>query len=70
MLSWMQGREGCGSLFESSWGGTQQVQLQGGVSRTFLEDGDTVIMHGSCGEGEQRVGFGECRATLLPAIGS
>ncbi len=38
-------------------------------SRTFLEDGDTVIMRGYCErEGAARIGFGECRTTLLPAI--
>ena len=36
--------------------------------RTYLEDGDEVVMRGWCqGEGF-RVGFGECRGRLLPAL--
>jgi hypothetical protein len=37
-------------------------------TRTFLEDGDAVIFRGWCErEGAARIGFGDVRATLLPA---
>ena len=38
-------------------------------SRAFLEDGDCLILRGWCERpGAARVGFGECRATVLPAV--
>jgi hypothetical protein len=41
---------------------------QHGESRTFLEDGDAVIIRGWCErDGFARIGFGEVRGTLLPA---
>ena len=33
----------------------------------FLEDGDTVTLRGWCGEGRERVGFGEATGTVLAA---
>lgn len=39
------------------------------ATRTYLQDGDTVVLRGWCeGEGKPRIGFGECRGRLLPAI--
>jgi fumarylacetoacetase len=56
-----------GSLLEISWNGTEPIELAGGVRRTFLEDGDSLVMRGWCqGEG-YRVGFGEVEGTILPA---
>ena len=56
-----------GSLLELSNGGQNPIDLGNGESRTFLEDGDTVIMRGHCeAPGRARVGFGEVEATLLP----
>ena len=44
--------------------------LSNGETRTFLEDGDTVILRGCCErDGFRRIGFGECRGTVLAAIG-
>jgi len=31
---------------ELSWNGTKPINLGDGISRTFLEDGDTVILSG------------------------
>jgi fumarylacetoacetase len=57
-----------GSLIELTWRGTRPLELPGGVARTFLADGDTVILRG-WGEGEDlRIGFGECRGTVEPAL--
>ena len=63
----LQGREGCGSMLEKSMGGTQEVELQDGVKRKFLLDGDTVLLRGRCGKGVSRVGFGVCEGKVLPA---
>ena len=56
-----------GSLLEISWNGTEPVELRGGVKRTFLEDGDSLVMRGWCQGDGYRVGFGEVEGTILPA---
>ena len=57
-----------GSLLELSQGGKKPIQLSNGEMRTFLEDGDSVVLRGYCERvGARRIGFGEFRATLLPA---
>jgi fumarylacetoacetase len=49
--------------------GSQPVQLGGGEERTFLSDGDEVILRGFCERsGYARVGFGECRGVVLPSL--
>ena len=60
-------RENRGSLLELSWGGTEPVQLDGGVTRSFVEDGDTVVLRGAAEGGGVRIGFGECRGRVLAA---
>jgi fumarylacetoacetase len=63
------GDEEAGSLMELSKGGKQPLTLPSGEIRTFLEDGDTVIFRGACtAPGAARIGFGEVRGTLLPAL--
>jgi fumarylacetoacetase len=56
-----------GSLLEISWNGTEPVELPGGAKRTFLEDGDSLVMRGWCQGDGYRVGFGEVEGTILPA---
>ena len=57
-----------GSLLELSAGGKQPLPLSNGEQRSFLEDGDTVILRGFCQRpGWRRIGLGECRGTVLPA---
>jgi fumarylacetoacetase len=57
-----------GSLLELTQGGKTPLQLGNGEVRTFLEDGDTVILRGVCSApGMRRIGFGECRGSVLPA---
>jgi fumarylacetoacetase len=57
-----------GSMMELSMGGKQAMTLPSGETRTFLEDGDTVVFRGACtAPGAARIGFGEVRGTLLPA---
>jgi len=56
------------ALIELTSGGKNPVQLHGGEQRTWLEDGDTVILRGWCEKpGAARIGFGECVGTVLPA---
>jgi fumarylacetoacetase len=56
-----------GSLLEISWNGTEPIELSDGVKRTFLEDGDSLVMRGWCQGVGYRVGFGEVEGTILPA---
>ena len=58
--------ESVGSLLELTWRGTRPLRLTTGEQRGFLEDGDTVILHGWCAGPDFRVGFGECRGTIRP----
>ena len=57
-----------GSLLELTQGGKQPVQLPNGETRTFLADGDTVILRAYCeAPGAVRIGLGEAAGTVLPA---
>lgn len=56
-----------GSLLEISWNGTEPVELPGGAKRSFLEDGDSLVMRGWCQGNGYRVGFGEVEGTILAA---
>jgi fumarylacetoacetase len=35
-----------GSLIELTWNGAEPLRLEGGATRTFLEDGDEVVLRG------------------------
>ncbi len=54
-----------GSLLEISWNGTEPVELPGGAKRSFLEDGDSLVMRGWCQGSGYRVGFGEVEGTIF-----
>ncbi len=56
-----------GSMLELAWRGTEPVRLPNGETRSFLEDGDTVIMTGWGEHDGVRIGFGEVRGTILAA---
>jgi fumarylacetoacetase len=61
-------KENRGCLLELTWRGTEPFTLPGGGSRTFLADGDEVILRGGCErEGFARIGLGECRGVVGPA---
>ena len=61
------GSEGC--LLERTRRGQTPVMLENGQRRTFLEDGDEIILRGFCErEGLPRVSLGECRGMVQPAI--
>jgi len=56
-----------GSMMELSWKGTKPLTLNDGTERKFINDNDTVILRGYCQNEHVRIGFGECKAKLLPA---
>ena len=57
-----------GCLLELTRNGARPILLPTGESRTFLQDGDEIILRGFCAApGHPRIGLGECRATILPA---
>jgi fumarylacetoacetase len=57
-----------GSLLELTARGREPIALPGGEQRGFIEDGDEIIFRGFCERnGFARIGFGECRAVVLPA---
>ncbi len=59
--------EEAGSLLELSRGGKEKITRSNGEQRSFLEDGDNVIMRGWCEkEGYARIGFGSVESTVLP----
>ena len=58
-----------GCMLELTWRGAEPIALPGGESRKFLADGDEVVMRGWCvREGRTRIGFGECRGVVAPAL--
>lgn len=63
-----EAKESWGSLMELSWRGSKPLELPGGERRTFLEDGDEIILRGHAQrEGYARIGLGECRGVITPA---
>ena len=56
-----------GSLLELSWGGKDPLRLDGGQTRTFLQDGDTLTLSGRAVGDGYVVGFGTCTGQVLPA---
>jgi fumarylacetoacetase len=57
-----------GSMLEIAWKGTKPVPMSDGSQRSFINDGDTVIMRGHAEKDGVRIGFGECSAGVLPAL--
>jgi fumarylacetoacetase len=55
-----------GCLLELTHGGQMPLDLPGGEVRTFLADGDEVIMRAFCERtGFARIGFGECAGIVI-----
>lgn len=57
-----------GSMLELTWRGQNPLKMNDGTERKFIDDHDTVILKGYCEKDGVRIGFGECRSKLLPAI--
>jgi len=51
-------RENWGSLLEISFNGTKPIELHDGQKRTFLEDGDSIIITSYCKTEHYIIGFG------------
>ncbi|MHA6327261.1 fumarylacetoacetase, partial [Roseivivax sp. CAU 1753] len=49
--------------------GKDPIPLEGGQTRTFLADGDTVVLQGHAQGNGYRIGFGACAGTVLPTKG-
>jgi fumarylacetoacetase len=59
--------ESAGCLLERTGGGKTALELPGGESRRFIEDGDEVVMRARCERpGYVTIGFGECRSAIVP----
>ena len=55
-------------LLEMTRGGMDAVRLAHGEERTYLEDGDEIIVSGYCERpGYPRIGFGVCRGIVMPS---
>ena len=64
-------RHNAGSLMEMSWGASLPLELPNGERRTFLEDGDTVVLRGGCGgtdPASPTIALGEVAGTIEPAL--
>jgi fumarylacetoacetase len=62
-------KDSLGSLIELTQRGAEPIHLPTGEVRRFLQDGDEVILRGYCErEGFRRIGFGECRGIVTPAL--
>lgn len=58
---------GLGSLLELTCGGAEPIDLPGGETRTFLEDGDRIALSGRAeAPGFRSIGFGGCVGTVTP----
>jgi fumarylacetoacetase len=54
-----------GSLLELTQGGRKSLLLSSGEHRTYLQDGDTLRLTGTCSAPDaRRIGFGECAGTV------
>ena len=62
------GATGQSGNWEGGGGGAEPLTLPSGETRSFIDDGDEIILRGYCErDGYRRIGFGECRARVLPA---
>lgn len=61
-------KENRGSMLELSWGGKEPFTLNTGETRSFIEDGDTLVLHGAAKGDGYMIGFGTCAGRLLPAL--
>ncbi|KAF0115891.1 MAG: fumarylacetoacetase [Rhodobacteraceae bacterium] len=56
-----------GSLLELSWGGKEPIAIDGGT-RTFIEDGDTLVLRGKAQGDGYTIGFGDCAGQVQAAL--
>ncbi|HEX5541081.1 MAG TPA: fumarylacetoacetase [Micromonospora sp.] len=64
-----QRRDQVGSFLELTWAGKEPVRLADGSTRTFLMDGDTVVISATApGPDGSTIALGEVTGTILPAV--
>jgi fumarylacetoacetase len=63
-------RDETGSLMERTWNGAEPVELADGTTRTFLEDGDEVVLRGYGRGAGGEITLGEVRGRVEPSAGS
>jgi fumarylacetoacetase len=62
-------RNETGSFLELTWGGSEPITLSDGNSRTFLEDGDSVVISATApGPNGSTIGFGEVTGVVVGAL--
>jgi len=62
-------KESRGCMMELTSRGKEPITLPSGETRSFLVDGDEVIIRGYCDrKGFRRIGFGECRGIVMPSF--
>jgi fumarylacetoacetase len=62
-------RNESGSFLELTWGGSEPITLSDGNSRTFLEDGDSVVISATApGPNGSTIGFGEVTGVIVGAL--
>jgi fumarylacetoacetase len=54
-----------GSMLELSWNGAEPLEISASITRSFLEDGDSLSIRGYCQGDGYRIGFGEVEGTIL-----
>jgi fumarylacetoacetase len=54
-----------GSMLELSWNGAEPLEISNSITRSFLEDGDSLSIRGYCQGDGYRIGFGEVEGTIL-----
>ena len=53
-------------MLELSWNGTKAIALgESGETRTFIQDGDSIIIRGFADGGSYRIGFGSCEGKII-----
>ena len=54
-----------GIMLELSWSGKEEIKLNNGDTRTFIQDNDTLTIRAYCEKDGKRVGFGECIGKII-----
>ncbi len=57
-----------GSMLELAWKGTKPITMKDGSTRTYIQDNDTVTIRGYAEKDGVRIGFGDCKSKVLPAL--
>lgn len=53
-------------MLELSWNGQKEIPVADGTRRSFILDGDSIVLKGYCQGQGYRVGFGECSGLIIP----